>query len=148
MENTDFIAAANRFGLSPTPTHISQLERYLALLLIWNEQLNLTAIREPEEIWVRHFLDALSCHLVTGNLSGLRLVDVGTGAGFPGIPLKIVFPDMHLTLVESVAKKTHFLRTVIEDLHLLGVTILTERAEVLGQQAEHRNNMTGWLPGR
>ncbi len=147
MENTDFIAAANRFGLSPTPTHISQLERYLALLLIWNEQLNLTAIREPEEIWVRHFLDALSCHLVTGNLSGLRLVDVGTGAGFPGIPLKIVFPDMHLTLVESVAKKTHFLRTVIEDLHLLGVTILTERAEVLGQQAEHREQYD-WVVAR
>jgi 16S rRNA (guanine527-N7)-methyltransferase len=126
------------WGLPLSPAQLAQFEQYLALLLAWNARLNLTALRDPAQIELRHFLDSLSCALVTGSLAGRRLIDVGTGAGFPGLPLKILYPDLRLTLVESVGKKTDFLQTVVAELALAEVTILAERAEVLGQQKEHR----------
>lgn len=129
---------AAQWGLPLTAAQLIQFEQYQALLLAWNERMNLTAITVPAEIQVRHFLDALSCATVTGDLNGQRLIDVGTGAGFPGLPLKILYPEMQLTLVDSVAKKTHFLEAVAAALRLSGVSILAERAETLGHQADHR----------
>jgi len=132
MENTAV------FGIALTAKQQAQFAQYLQLLLTWNERMNLTAVREPLVIQQRHFLDSLSCLTVTGDLNGRSLVDVGTGAGFPGLPLKLLFPDLHLTLIESVGKKATFLQHVVDDLGLTNVTVLAERAESAGQQAAHR----------
>ncbi|MFO7682404.1 MAG: 16S rRNA (guanine(527)-N(7))-methyltransferase RsmG [Chloroflexota bacterium] len=137
-ENHLHVQAETLYNLSLSETQLAQFDVYLALLLTWNERLNLTAVRDPHAIQIRHFLDSLSCALVTGDLNGRSLIDVGTGAGFPGLPLKILYPDLQLTLTDSVAKKTNFLRAVVAELGLANVTVLAERAETLGQQSAHR----------
>ncbi|MCA9916379.1 MAG: 16S rRNA (guanine(527)-N(7))-methyltransferase RsmG [Anaerolineales bacterium] len=133
-----FDAWAEALGVSLLPEQVAQFAIYQRLLLDWNERMNLTAVRDPEEIRVRHFLDSLSCANVTGDLNGRSLIDVGTGAGFPGLPLKILYPQLRLTLVESVAKKGQFLQAVVAELALADVEIIAERAEHLGQLAQHR----------
>lgn len=145
MERLAEQAAA--FGLALTPPQLAQFARYEELLLAWNEQLNLTAIRDPAGIRLRHFLDSLTCATVTGDLSGQRLIDVGSGAGFPGLPLKLLYPSLHLVLVESVGKKARFLKAVVADLALTGVAVLAERAELLGQQPAHREQYD-WVVAR
>ena len=126
------VSAAKEMGLAVQDGLIDDFTRYGQLLQERNQQLNLTGVSDSEGIAVRHFLDSLSCATVTGDLGGRRLVDVGSGAGFPGLPLKILYPTMHLTLVESTAKKARFLEEVVELLELADVEILNERAETLG----------------
>jgi 16S rRNA (guanine527-N7)-methyltransferase len=137
--NMGFLAQeALQFGISLSKTQLTQFDAYLSLLLTWNEQMNLTAVRDPHTILIRHFLDSLSCAAVMGDLNGRSLIDVGTGAGFPGLPLKILYPSLQLTLVDSIAKKTAFLEAVVANLELENTVILAERAEILGQQEFHR----------
>jgi len=119
---------------------LALFQRYQDLLLAWNQRLNLTAIRDPAGIQQRHFLDSLSCARVTGDLTGRRLADVGAGAGFPGLPLKILYPELELTLVESVAKKARFLEAAVAELGLTGVTVVVDRAENVGRMTGHRES--------
>lgn len=142
-----FVQDTAVFEITLSPHQIEQFARYQALLLEWNQRINLTAIREPEAIQQRHFLDALSCVRATGDLNGRSLIDVGTGAGFPGLPLKILFPALRLTLVESVAKKARFLEAAAAELGLSNVSVVVERAEVLGQDAAHRGQYD-WAAAR
>jgi 16S rRNA (guanine527-N7)-methyltransferase len=144
---TSLAKGAVTLGQPLTAGQLAQFERYLALLLDWNQRLNLTAIREPAAIVPRHFLDAISCAAVTGDLNGQKLVDVGAGAGLPGLPLKILYPDMALTLVESTAKKARFLAAVVEELELQQVTLVVDRAENAGHLPEHRE-LYDWAVAR
>jgi 16S rRNA (guanine527-N7)-methyltransferase len=125
-------------GLDLSPIQLEQFRAYESLLIEWNKQIALTAIRELREIRIRHFYDSLTCATATGPLGGQSLIDVGTGAGFPGLPLKILYPEIHLTLLESVSKKTKFLKAVSHELGLKDVTIISARAEDIGQNPHHR----------
>src|SRR3972149_2693593 len=115
--------AGSLFDVHLPRRHVTALTTYERELLDWNRKFNLTAIRDEQSIRTKHFLDSLSCTLSWKASPPLRLVDVGTGAGFPGIPLKILYPDMKLTLVESVGKKAMFCEHLVR---LLGL----ERAGV------------------
>lgn len=132
-------AAEKLFGIELSPRQLEQFEIYLNTLVEWNTKFNLTAIREPEDIRFRHFLDSLS---VTRGWSRTApptsLVDLGTGAGFPGIPLKIIWPELKLTLVDSVGKKINFCRLVLDTLQLHNADATTIRAEELGQDPDQR----------
>ncbi len=143
--NLEQLAAS--FGIHLTLTQLKQFEQYRALLLEWNERMNLTRIVDNDDITVRHFLDSLTCATVTGDLNGCDVIDVGTGAGFPGLPLKILYPQMRLTLVDSVAKKTRFLQAVVDELALADVKVVADRAETLGQSAEFRSRHD-WVMAR
>jgi 16S rRNA (guanine527-N7)-methyltransferase len=132
------VAGVEALGLKLSESQVGQFARYQLLLLAWNERLNLTAITEPEGVQARLFLDSLSCALAMGDLDGQRVIDVGTGAGFPGLPLKLLYPGMALTLVESVGKKARFLEAVVAELGLDGVKVLVDRAEQVGREEAHR----------
>jgi len=121
-----------------TESQIEAFRIYEKELLFWNEKFNLTAIRDSEQVRNKHFLDSLSCILAWGEEKPKSLIDIGTGAGFPGIPLKIIYPSMRLTLVDSVGKKTKFCQHIVDTLKLNHVTIIQGRAEELGQDHNHR----------
>ncbi len=132
-------AVESILGLKLTPSQLRAFQTYSDELLAWNVHTNLTAIIDPEAVEVRHFADSLSCLLVMKpRPPGLRVIDVGTGAGFPGLPIKIVCPSIDLTLVEATGKKVNFLRHMAQRLQLDRVTVIHERAETLGQMVEHR----------
>ncbi len=130
--------AQNLFGLRLIASQQAALERYEQELLSWNRRVNLTAIREPEKIRIKHFLDSFSCICAMRESPMERVIDIGTGAGFPGLPLKILYPNMQLTLVESVGKKVEFCRHIVRVLALEGVEIIQERVENLGQMPQYR----------
>lgn len=111
---------------------------YAKELVAWNRRFNLTAIEDPSEVEIKHFLDSLTCLRVMGTNPSGRLADVGSGAGFPGIPLKIAAPDLAVTLVESHEKKAEFCRHVVQGLGLESVEVLNARAEAVGRSPGHR----------
>ncbi len=133
-----FDSAENLFGVKLSDEQREQFRVYEALLIDWNSKINLTAVRDPEGIRIKHFLDSLSCVPVLGDMNGRSLIDIGTGAGFPGIPLRIVFPELRLTLVDSVGKKADFCQLAANTLHLKGVKVLKDRSEELGANKAHR----------
>ena len=126
------------FSVHLTARQVIALSVYEKELLEWNQKFNLTAIRDVESIRTKHFLDSYSCVLAWKAQPPQRLVDVGTGAGFPGLPLKIIYPAMHVTLVESVGKKVSFCQHIINRLSLEGIEVIHSRAEDIGQISAHR----------
>ena len=122
--------------LSFTEEQLAQFKRYYELLVETNKVMNLTAITEPEEVAVKHMVDSLLAY--EDGMQGKTLVDVGTGAGFPGVPLKIYCPSLRVTLVDSLGKRLRFLQQVIDELGLKGIRCEHLRAEDAGRSKKHR----------
>lgn len=129
---------AGQLGVRLTANHLAQFTVYFEELVRWNRKVNLTAIKETEEIAIKHFVDCLAVTKVLSRESMRSLLDIGTGAGFPGVPLKIFDPTIELTLIEPSLKKTAFLRHVVGSLNLSKVTVLPNRIEQLVTDS-------GWL---
>lgn len=123
------------FNCDLSDSEMQDLSTFAQELVVWNQRFNLTAIREATDIRKKHFLDSLSCMQI--DLTG-RVIDVGSGAGFPGLVLRILSPDMELCLVESISKKTQFLSHIVQVLGLKKVSVVTARAEKLGQDPQFR----------
>lgn len=130
--------AAADLGLSLSPRDEELFAQYLALLLERNQHVNLTAITDPAEVAIKHFLDSLTVELVWQPRAGDRMIDIGTGAGFPGIPLAIRHPDITVVVNDSVRKKVDFLRETADALGLANVQAVWARAEELGRDSEYR----------
>lgn len=125
-------------GLTLDPAVLERLAAYLDLLLEANKSFNLTAVRELDPAWRRLIIDSLTPLPVLDLAPGMRAIDIGTGAGLPGLPLAIARPDVQFSLVDSTGKKVNFLHSVIEALQLDNVQLYADRIENLGQQAAHR----------
>ncbi len=121
-----------------TEEQLNQFYKYMNLLLEWNEKINLTAITDPNEVILKHFIDSLTINKYIKENS--TLADVGTGAGFPGIPLKILRPDLKITLVDSLNKRINFLNEVINKLNLVNIEIVHSRIEDFGKDKKYRES--------
>jgi 16S rRNA (guanine527-N7)-methyltransferase len=132
-----FLRHAPTYGVEPTPLQIEQIRTYVTELLRWNEKINLTAAKGPEEVLLKHVLDALA---PLGHLSGVhRLLDVGTGGGLPGIPIKVFGPDIFVSLLEARRKKVSFNQHVVDRLDLKGIEVIWGRLgdeEINGRYAD------------
>lgn len=134
----DLKSGAAFLGIDLTPAQLDSFEVYYQELMDWNRKINLTAVTGYEEVQARHFLDSLTAAAVYNYRDNPSVVDVGTGAGFPGIPLKIAFPNIHLTLLEATAKKVTFLENITKKLELTGIGIITGRAEEITHDTRFR----------
>ena len=126
------------FGVTLTEKQIEQFEKYYELLVEWNKVMNLTGITEFDEVMQKHFVDSVAAAEYVEMEKINSLIDVGTGAGFPGIPLKIVYPHLQVTLLDSLNKRIKFLDEVVDNLGLTGIETVHGRAEDAAKKAEYR----------
>lgn len=129
---------AHELGIDLTEEQLNQFSAFLVLLQEWNQRMNLTAIIDPTDIVVKHFLNALTLFSAETIEKGARVIDVGTGAGLPGIPLAIARADVSFTLIDALQKRIGFLEHVVRELGLRNVTAVHARAEELGHDTAHR----------
>lgn len=130
---------AEAIGISLTDRQLEQFELYFRLLVEWNEKMNLTGITERAAVYEKHFYDSLTVSLAADLRGEVALADIGSGAGFPSIPLKIAFPQLKITIVDSLAKRIRFLEEVGSSLKLEGVSCIHGRAEDVARLPAHRD---------
>ncbi len=130
--------ADSQFGIRLNPRQLEAFDEYAAELQAWNRRFNLTSVTDRAQIEIKHFLDSLSCLKVMRPRPGERIVDIGTGAGFPGIPIRIACPQVHMVLVESIGKKAQFCQHIVDELQLTNVVVIHSRAEQVGRMPEYR----------
>lgn len=141
MDNTavQFTALVQAQGIALSPKQLEQFELYFTELVSWNEKMNLTGITDREQVYMKHFYDSLSLAFFMNMGEVNTLADIGSGAGFPGIPLKICFPHLKLTIVDSLSKRISFLQHVCDTLQLKNVQLIHGRAEDVARQFIHRD---------
>ena len=132
----DFIGKLKEFNIEINEEQIKSFEKYMNLLLEWNEKINLTAITQPEEVKLKHFVDSLTVLKYINDDD--KVIDIGTGAGFPGIPLKIMKKNAKITLLDSLNKRINFLNIVIETLNLSNIQAIHGRAEEIARNKLYR----------
>lgn len=131
MNKEEFYIAIKGLGINLTDKQKKQLEKFYQLLIEWNEKINLTRITEEKDVYLKHFYDSLTIAKVIDLSTKNTLCDVGTGAGFPGIVLKIVYPNLKITLVDSLLKRVNYLNTIIKELELNDIKAIHTRGEEL-----------------
>ena len=129
MNKNEFIKEAEKLGIEVPETKLNQLEKYYEILVEYNKVMNLTGITEKEEVYLKHFYDSLTIAKIIDLSKEESLCDVGTGAGFPGIVLKIFYPELKVTLVDSLNKRINFLNEVIKELGLNKIETVHDRME-------------------
>ena len=132
MNKEIFIKELKKMNITLTAKQLDQLEKYYEILVIENEKYNLTAITRKEDVYLKHFYDSLTLTKII-DLNNQSLCDIGTGAGFPGIVLKIVYPTLKVTLLDATEKKCKFLQKVIDNLKLKDIEVINERAEIFSK---------------
>lgn|SRR5690606_7748273 len=140
MDISLFTTLLEEKGISLSPTQLNQFETYYKLLVEWNEKMNLTAITEKPEVYLKHFYDSISAAFYFDFSREASICDVGAGAGFPSIPLKICFPHLKISIVDSLQKRITFLEELSKELKLEDMTFYHDRAETFGQKAEIRES--------
>ncbi|RUS48787.1 16S rRNA (guanine(527)-N(7))-methyltransferase RsmG [Cohnella sp. AR92] len=131
---------ARELELELSDSQLSQFEQYYRLLVEWNEKMNLTGITERDAVYEKHFYDSLTVALAADlSIAGTSIADIGSGAGFPSIPLKIAFPELKVTIIDSLAKRIRFLEEVVARLGLANVACVHGRAEDIARLPEHRD---------
>ncbi|KIL25450.1 16S rRNA (guanine(527)-N(7))-methyltransferase RsmG [Bacillus sp. FSL K6-3312] len=140
MNIEQFIAALEEKGMTLSPVQLEQFETYFRMLVEWNEKMNLTSITEKEEVYLKHFYDSISASFFIDFHKVTTICDIGAGAGFPSIPLKICFPHLHVTIVDSLQKRITFLNELAKGLNLQDTTFYHDRAETFGQRKEKRES--------
>ncbi|QFT91200.1 Ribosomal RNA small subunit methyltransferase G [Bacillus sp. THAF10] len=138
MNKEQFISMLKEKGIDLSPTQLSQFDTYFRLLVEWNEKMNLTAITKEEEVYLKHFYDSITAAFYVDLTKEQTVCDVGAGAGFPSIPLKICFPNLHVTIVDSLKKRITFLEHLASELGLTNVQFVHDRAETFGQNPAYR----------
>lgn len=138
MNINDFIESLKVININITENQLKQLEKYYELLIEYNEKMNLTGITEKEQVYLKHFYDSLTINKIIDLNTVENLCDVGTGAGFPGLVIKILFPKINVTLVDSLNKRIDFLNAVIKELNLVGIDTLHDRIEDFGRKTREK----------